>query len=226
MAETGPIIPPATGVISGVDPRTGERFVNQLMLGATGGAGTPVTDGFLTMIHSGNAGLSRQDSVEVDELHHPMIIVSRRLIVDSDGAGMYRGASSVEVEFGPTEDCTMTVIYASDGTVNPAEGAFGGGNGACAAAYRRNLDGTLTTLPACHSETLRPGETIISHSSGGGGYGDPKNRDPHKVLHDVREGLVTVERASSVYGVALSASAVGSELVIDEARTQALRAVS
>lgn len=225
MAETGPIIPPATGVISGVDPRSGERFVNQLMLGATGGAGTPISDGFLTMIHSGNAGLSRQDSVEVDELHHPMIIFERRLAIDSEGAGMYRGAPSIDVEFGPIEDCALTVIYASDGTVRPAQGALGGGDGTCSAAYRRNLNGTLTTLPACHSETLRPGESIVSHSCGGGGYGDPKKRDPNRVLYDVHEGLVTIERARSVYGVALTSSTLGRELSLDEAGTRALRAV-
>lgn len=225
MAETGPIIPPATGVISGVDPRSGERFVNQLMLGATGGAGTPISDGFLTMIHSGNAGLSRQDSIEVDELHHPMIIFERRLVADSEGAGMYRGAPSINVEFGPIEDCALTVIYASDGSVRPAQGAVGGRDGACSAAYRRNSDGSLTTLPACHSETLQRGESIVSHSCGGGGYGDPKKREPNRVLLDVREGLVTIERARSVYGVVLSVSGLRGDLSIDETATRALRAV-
>ena len=49
-------------------------------LALTGGAGTPVTDGWLTIIHPGNAGMCRQDSVEVDELHHPMHVVRRHLV--------------------------------------------------------------------------------------------------------------------------------------------------
>jgi N-methylhydantoinase B len=224
MAEVGPIIPPATGVISGVDPRNDERFVNQLMLGATGGAGTPVSDGFLTMIHCGNAGLSRQDSIEVDELHHPMMVFQRRLVPDSEGAGQFRGAPSIDVEFGPIDDCDLTVIYASDGTVHPARGARGGGDGACSATYRLGKDGTRTTLPACHSETLRPGEAILSRSCGGGGYGDPGQREPGAVLHDVREGLVTIERAHTVYRVALAPTENGLDLRIDEAATKGLRA--
>ena len=73
MAETGPIMPPGMGVISGRDPRNHqEPFVNQVHIGISGGAGTPVTDGFLSIIHVGNAGLCRIDTLEVDELHHPI----------------------------------------------------------------------------------------------------------------------------------------------------------
>ena len=49
---------------------------------------------------------------------------------------------------------------------------------------------------------LQPGERIVSVSAGGGGYGDPLTRDPVAVMHDVREGWVSRERAREVYGVA------------------------
>ena len=86
MAETGPIIPAGMGVISGRDPRHGDAaFVNQIFLACTGGAGTPVSDGFLSIIHVGNAGMCRHDSIEVDELHHPLHVTP-----PLSGAG-YRG---------------------------------------------------------------------------------------------------------------------------------------
>ncbi|HZF34634.1 MAG TPA: hydantoinase B/oxoprolinase family protein, partial [Candidatus Angelobacter sp.] len=126
MAETGPIIPPGGGVISGVDPRAGGgAFVNQVMLGITGGAGTPVTDGWLLIIHVGNAGMCHHDSIEVDELHHPILVHYRGLVPDSEGAGRFRGAPGIRVEFGPTEACNLDVLYTADGMVSPALGARG-----------------------------------------------------------------------------------------------------
>ncbi|GLK86196.1 hydantoinase B/oxoprolinase family protein [Ancylobacter defluvii] len=224
MAETGPIMPPAMGVISGKDPRTGESFVNQIFLGVTGGAGTPVTDGFLTIIHCGNAGLCRQDSIEVDELHHPLFVADRRLLADTEGAGTYRGAPSMRAEFGPIEGCTMKVIYTADGTINPAVGALGGGSGGLSDAFKRELDGSLTRLPGCYGVELKPGETVVSVSAGGGGYGEPRQRKAESVLADVREGWISPERAREVYSLAVSGTAEDDTFAIDAAATAALRA--
>ncbi len=222
MAETGPIQPPGMGVISGRDPRTGEPFVNQIFLGITGGAGTPETDGFLSIIHVGNAGLCRIDSIEVDELHHPIFVRERKLLADSEGPGRSIGAPSAYVEFGPIEGCTMQVLYTADGTVTPALGAAGGLAGCVAQAKKREHDGSLTTLPACYGVTLEPGEYVVSHSAGGGGYGPPKARAAERVLNDVMEGAVTPERAREIYGVVVAATATG--FALDEAATAARRA--
>ena len=62
----------------------------------------------------------------------------------------------------------------------------------------------------------------MSRSSGGGGYGAPWKRRVDRVLQDVREGYVTVERARDIYGVVLTGE--GSELSIDEAATASQRA--
>ncbi|WP_205648911.1 hydantoinase B/oxoprolinase family protein [Acuticoccus kandeliae] len=223
MGEGGPIMPPAMGVISGKHPGSGEAFVNQIFLGITGGPGTPTTDGFLTLIHTGNAGLCRQDSVEVDELHHPLFVNGRQLVPDSEGPGAFRGAPAMEAEFGPIDGCEMTLIYTSDGTINPAAGAAGGGAGALADQYKRRTDGTLEKLPACHAVKLSPGETVLSYSCGGGGYGRPETRDAVRVLTDVAAGLVTAERARDVYRVAIVTDAAGFP-AIDEGATAALRA--
>ena len=65
----------------------------------------------------------------------------------------------------------------------------------------RTKDGELKELPACSDIILQPGETVVSYSSGGGGYGPPYKRPVDKVKHDVKEGWVTKERARDVYGV-------------------------
>lgn len=115
----------------------------------------------------------------------------------------------------------MEVLYTADGTINPAAGARGGGAGARAEALKRECDGSLTRLPACYGVKLAPGEFVVSHSAGGGGYGSPLRRTPERVLHDVREGWVTSERATDVYGVVVFQQE--HELFVDEAATAALR---
>jgi N-methylhydantoinase B len=72
--------------------------------------------------------------------------------------------------------------------------------------------------------TLEPGEFVVSHSAGGGGYGHPFERDAERVMHDLREGWITVERARSVYGVATTGDAEADVLAIDAGATRALRA--
>lgn len=207
MAEGGPIFPPAGGVISGTDPRRGgASFVNQVHLGLTGGPGAPTADGWLTLIHVGNAGMCRHDGIEVDELEHPIHIAERRIMADSEGAGEFRGAPGLRVELGPIEGCRMKIHYTADGMLNVAQGARGGSPGGPVRAFRREPDGRLEPQPACAGVELHPGQSIVSVSSGGGGYGPPWRREPERVAHDVREGWVSRERAASIYGVELDAA--------------------
>ncbi|WP_244471985.1 hydantoinase B/oxoprolinase family protein [Prosthecomicrobium hirschii] len=218
QAETGALIPPSCGVVSGV--HDGKPFVNEVYLGCTGGAGTPWTDGWLTILHVGNAGMCYQDSIEVDELRHPLFVRTRRLIPDSEGAGRFRGALGAYSEFSPV-GCAMTVAYVSDGNLNAATGARGGHAGAPSAQYRRRADGTLEPVPACAEVVIGPDEAMVSISGGGGGYGRPEEREPERVAHDVREGWIAAGRAEAVYRVALTA-----EGRVDPAATARLRAAT
>jgi len=218
LAEIGKVLPPAMGVISGVDPREGRGpFVNFLCLLVTNGAGAPSEDGWLTVIGIGVAGLQLHDSVEVDEMKYPIEVLTQELIVDSEGAGKFRGAPGAYVEYGPV-GTDMEVIYTSDGTQTAPLGVRGGHAGACADQFKRGIDGTLTQLPAQAHVVLKAGEHIISKSTGGGGYGDPTTRDPERVRKDIVEGLVSAERGRSVYRVALDASGG-----VDTAATELLR---
>ena len=69
--------------------------------------------------------------------------------------------------------------------------------------FRRKLDGTLESLPACAMVTVEAGETIVSVSCGGGGYGPAEQREPARVAHDVAERWISAERARTVYGARL-----------------------
>jgi N-methylhydantoinase B len=203
MAEAGLCIPAASAVISGRDPRHGgEPFVNMLVLGQTGGAGGSAADGWLNLAHVGNAGLMMRDSVEVDELRHPIRVLVDRILPDTEGAGRWRGAPSALVEYGPV-DCSIEAMWSADGTANPALGARGGGAGGPAQQSKRGRDGQVTALKPWDRVRLEPGETIISVSCGGGGYGPALERDPARVEHDVAERWISRERAEDVYGVVL-----------------------
>jgi len=221
LAEIGKVLPPAMGVISGVDPRDGRGpFINFLCLLVTNGAGAPHADGWLTVIGVGVAGLQLHDSVEIDEMKYPIEVRRQEIIADSEGAGRFRGAPGALVEYGPV-DTELEVIYMSDGTLTPPLGVRGGLPGARAEQHRRRADGTLEELGAHGRVVLAPGEAIVSRSTGGGGYGPPHERDPERVRKDVLEGWVTRERAERVYGVALTADGA-----VDSERTRALRAAA
>ena len=202
LAECGPIIPASCAVISGLDPRRGNaRFVNQLILLTSGGAGGAITDAWLTITHAGNAGMSYIDSVELDELHFPLLVKARRMVPDTEGAGRTIGASSGYCEYGPLGGGTLDAAYVSDGVVNNAKGTLGGHDGAKLQNHKRTVDGKLQELPACAVVTLQPGETVASYTAGGGGYGPPYERPVEKVKYDMEEGWITRQRAYDAYGV-------------------------
>jgi N-methylhydantoinase B/oxoprolinase/acetone carboxylase alpha subunit len=227
MADGGAALPPAAGVISGSDPRAGGApFCNEVILGGGAGPGTPFSDGWLTMLTMGNAGVPFIDSIEVDEIHHPMLISERRIITDGEGAGRYRGAPGARIVFGPL-NCDFDLGYVSDGTVNAAQGANGGLSALPASQWIEKSDGTVEQLGVSAQVLVRQGQRVVSLTAGGGGYGSPLARDAALVERDVIEGWVTPERAAAVYGVVL-----GTDGRIDVAaterqrRTLALRAVT
>jgi N-methylhydantoinase B len=218
LAEVGPVIPAAAGVVSGRDPRNGDKpFVNQIFMVITGGAGAPTTDAWLTTFHVGGAGMLRRDSVEVAERRHPILVEAQRLLPDTEGAGRFRGAPSAYVEYGPV-GTSLFVAYGADGAMNPALGTRGGLPGAPCQHFKRTIKGELLELPPFAIAELQDGERIVSITCGGGGYGPPSEREPERVRHDVAERWISAERARDVYRVELNES-----LEVDARQTEALR---
>ncbi|CAM9968861.1 unnamed protein product [Discosporangium mesarthrocarpum] len=218
MAECGSSTAPAAGVISGTDPRSGHDFVNQIFLGRTCGAGAPTADAWQTICHVGNAGMCFLDSVELDELRHPLYVAARGFLPDTEGAGRHCGARVGFAQYGP-QDCEMEVVYNSDGNINGPQGVRGGHGGTRSRQFVRSGSGDDIEIPAFGRVTLKPGDLMMSFSCGGGGYGDPLERDPDQVARDVASGFVSAERAAAVYGVVLTADGT-----VDATATQASRA--
>ena len=121
------------------------------------------------------------------------------------------------VEFGPV-GCSIEVGYVSDGSLNAARGARGGGLGGPADHRKRKRDGSIEVLSNCAQVKLAEGETILSVCCGGGGYGAPDERDPLRVIHDFLEGRISRVRAREIYKVVIDQDGR-----YDEAATSALR---
>src|SRR5207248_136061 len=120
----------------------------------------------------------------------------------SAGAGKFRGG------FGKRRDIRVlstdnTSTMSTDRTRFPPWGLFGGGSGACSKFLLRSKTGKSVQLPSKGTRRIEEGSVISCITAGGGGYGNPLNRDPERVRFDVREGLVSRENAAKLYGVAL-----------------------
>lgn len=216
---------PGSAVISGRDRRRrDEPYINQKIAGCQGGPAGPEVDGWVTYQNAVTAGLMFRDSVEIDEQKYPIRIAEVRVRQDSEGAGRRRGAPGARIGFGPRFD-PMTAHYIIDGNEFVPRGVRGGLDGSRSEARKALVDGSEVELPPISEEVVRPGEALIQHTSGGGGYGDPLDREPERVREDVRRGFVSHARAREIYGVCFAGDdADDARLTLDETRTAELRA--
>jgi N-methylhydantoinase B len=199
MAEVGGAAP-ACGVISGVHPETGQPYIDSITLGFTGGAASATSDAWQSIGALGGGGQAFQDSIELTELYQPIEVAARYMLPDTEGAGRFRGASSLYVEFGPSSEA-FEFGFISDGLINAAKGARGGLAGGQARQFRRKADGALEPLQACGQAVIEKGERLVAITSGGGGYGDPHARDRAALEKDIAEGWISLDRARAVYGL-------------------------
>ena len=223
LAEGGVGLGAGFAVVSGNDHRNGNKpYVNQLHIASNGGPAGPISDGWITYAIPVVGGLMYRDSVEIDELKHPMRFKFLRLVPGSGGAGRRRGAPGQEVAYGPTEE-KMDIIWPCDGTFYAPKGVRGGKDGMKCNHYLISADGKEKELPNIVLLKLQKGEFVRGNQSGGGGYGDPLKREAKRVINDVLEGYETIERAKNIYGVVFSGSWDKETLRIDEVATNLLR---
>lgn len=211
-------------VLSGKDHRyDDEAFVNQLVVSTAGGPASPRADGWVTYGLPVVSGLMYRDSLEIDELKMPIIYKHMRLLAGTGGAGRHRGGPSCDLAYGPTH-YDVTAIYQADGQFYAPKGVRGGGDGILSGGWHVKADGSEERLPNSTQVLLKKGEYLRGLDSSGGGYGNPRERDPALVLEDVLEGYETMERARDVYGVVLSGSIADETLAIDTGATREIRA--
>jgi N-methylhydantoinase B len=174
------------------------RFITVFF--AAGGTGArPTKDGLSTT--SFPSGIATTP-VEVIETTSPLIVRSKALRRDSGGAGKFRGGlgQSIEIEV-PTGE-PFIVSSLSDRMRFAAQGYAGGKPGAHG-GFRTSL-GTRPNPKL--SLRLPAGTRFTLDLPGGGGFFDPKDRDPEAVAEDVAEGLVSLRSAEHEYGVRVSRS--------------------
>ena len=185
----------------GIDPRDGDYYAYyEAIAGGYGGRAT--RDGQdAVQTHGQN---TENAPIEETERGYPIRISRYELVEDSDGAGQFRGGLGLrrDYEF-PGHEVSFTIL--SDRDRWGPHGLFGGLPG-LKASYILNPDGDAIALGSKTTIQLKAGDIVSFRSCGGGGYGDPRARDPQAVLRDVREGKVSVQRARDIYGIAIDSN--------------------
>jgi N-methylhydantoinase B len=239
----------STGIIcwGGEDTRHGDAqpFVNmQLSFGSWGGTAT--ADGLPYCLSV--VGNCSEIAVEILELEYPFVCLDKEFIIDTAGPGRFRGGPGItytnrcfvpaeislscdRMRYGPwgllgggsalpqalyevlEDDVEFELGWSPVDALRPISGRFD-------AELRADADGDVYLTSKFSHVKVQPGTTLRIVNAGGGGYGDPFERDPSLVLDDVRNELVSREAAREQYGVVLAEGA----LRVDESATAALRA--
>jgi N-methylhydantoinase B len=156
-------------------------------------------------------------SVEITEAEQPIQILAYEYMADRGGAGKFRGGSPFYREYRFLEESAILQVR-SDRRYRFPFGLYGGSPGKPSLNVVTSGSGTRV-LPSKFTTTIQRGDIFRHEIAGPGGWGDPLEREPSRVLHDVREELVTVNAARTSYGVIINA-----ELnAIDDAGTRKLR---
>jgi N-methylhydantoinase B len=137
--------------------------------------------------------------VEATENVAPVIFWQKQLRPDSAGPGRTRGGFGQVMEIGAKGDAEFAVNAIFDRVANPPKGRDGGGEGAAGWVGMNDANGTV--LRTKGFQVIPKGRRLLLKLPGGGGMGDPKQRDPALVRRDVADGLVSPEAARSLYGL-------------------------
>ena len=187
----------------GTDPRTGRFFIDPT-LGLPGGGwgATSKHDGMSATICI-NDGDTHNTPIEAGEVRIPYITEYYCLRQDSGGPGRYRGGLGAEV-------CRRVLAHAFfnsqiERTIYPPWGLQGGHSALPNKICVRRANGTIEKFQngKVNSLSVAPGDAIIISAGGGGGFGDPIEREPEDVRLDVIRLYVSAEQARDVYGVVL-----------------------
>ena len=214
-----------------VVPAEGTSNLWNLKLGAGQGmTGQETKSPFMVMsFHSGGAGARpRQDGlsatpypsgvrnvpVEITEAITPLVVWKKEYRINSGGAGKQRGGLGQTMELTNREDAPFGIFATFERVHFPPRGRDGGGSG---------FKGIISlesgkTLRNKGFQSIPKGDRLIVEMPGGGGYGDPKTRDPQTVADDVRAGFIDAATAEKDYGVAVSEN-----FTVDTKRTADLR---
>lgn len=200
----------------GREPGT-RKYVQYELFG--GGAGArPDHDGVSgTSVNHTNGKIA---AVEIVESEYPTRVLRLELIRDSAGAGQYRGGLGIRREYEVLEPSRFS-LRSTRHKVAPL-GVDGGADGRIGKLTINPGRDDQRVLPSRYADLpLRPGDRFLLETPGGGGFGDPYQRDPQSVLSDVRNGYVSAQAADREYAVVIAETERG--FAIDETATDQRR---
>jgi N-methylhydantoinase B len=172
------------------------RVFNVMSFHSGGTGARPGKDGLsATAFPSG----VRNVPVEVTEAMSPLLVRRKEYRIDSGGAGRYRGGLGQVMEVVTLDDAAFAISANYDRVVYPPRGRNGGKDGKPGVLSL----GSGAMLKSKGQQTIPRTEAVIIEMPGGGGLGDPFERDPMKVAEDVDLGLVSRQAAERDYGVML-----------------------
>lgn len=178
--------------------------------------GRPGKDG-MDAVDCLSANIKNQP-IEDLELHLPFRFYRYELIEQEFGHGKWRGGTSAVREYEFMTPAQVTTESERHEDIDPPPGAFGGTPGRPGRFYKVQTDGTKVKMYAKENAyRFEPGERLLIEGVTSGGYGDPKERDPERVLDDYLDDLISLEQAEQIYGVRIVDDA------IDAQATAALR---
>ena len=180
--------------ISGFRP-DGQRFLLMNIFGG-GWGGRPQEDGESASV-SICQGDVRNAPVELQEIQYPFLIEKFALRTDSGGAGQHRGGLGVELTYRALQSASANVNC--ERTKDPPWGLNGGKPGATNEALLKRANGSEQKLLKATGVPLEKDDRLIFRTAGGGGWGDPKQRDKKEIAEDVRLGFVSSDAAKRDY---------------------------
>ncbi len=183
-----------------------------------GYGGNPLSDGLSNGCST--IGISKTTPIEVMEQYYPILFEEFSLHEGSGGAGKTRGGFGVNYTVKLRSGEARASMVMDHGRTGPL-GALGGMNGGLnrVVVEKEGQHYVPPHLSKDQDIQLRPGDLIRVSTPGGGGYGNPYERDPNLVDRDVKRGYYTKDQARDLFGVAITP-----EGLIDHEETKSLRA--
>lgn len=179
--------------IKGQDPRTRKGFIWHLFQARPGGGGSVAGDGYSSIGEWHSAGGIKFGSIEVAEARFPFLFLHHEYRPDSAGDGEFRGGTGADLEMVVETVEPAIANTAGDGIRHGARGMLGGQDGKPhhyilqrAATGEEIVLGTKMV-----GVVIEPGDRLLVHSGGGGGWGDPAKRTAAARARDLEDGFVT-----------------------------------
>lgn len=182
--------------LGGIDPRTGRAYAFYETIG--GGLGARADKDGIDGVHSHMTN-TLNTPIEALEIAYPLRVERYELRRDSGGAGRRRGGLGIRREIRVLGHRARLSLLADRRCTRPygVRGGLPGESGADALI----IGGEERPLPGKGTVVVEPGTVVRVETPGGGGYGDPQERERELVLKDYREGRISAEHARRYYGL-------------------------